>query len=80
MDQLNRHMLANEKLCRTAIRHYNDAWLTAERTGEPNPSLAREGRRKRWIATTSLRKPSEARSPTTTYHASKRRCVSSLVE
>ena len=51
VDQINRHMLANEKLCRTAIRHYNDAWLTAERTGEPNPSLAREGRRKRWIAT-----------------------------
>ena len=51
VDLLNRHMLANEKLCRTAIRHYNDAWLAAERTGEPNPSLAREGRRKRWIAT-----------------------------
>src|SRR5579859_7906825 len=51
VDLLNRHMLANEKLCRTAIRHYNDAWLAAERTGEPNPSLAREGRRRRWIAT-----------------------------
>jgi len=51
VDLLNREMLGNEKLCRTAIRHYNDAWLVAERTGESQPSARREGRRRRWIAT-----------------------------
>lgn len=51
VDIFNLHMLANEKLCRTAVRHYNDAWLAAERTGEHKPSTRREGRRRRWIAT-----------------------------
>lgn len=52
VELFNRHSLTNEKLCRTAIRHYMDAWLAEERTGEANPSSRREGRRARWIATT----------------------------
>lgn len=52
VDLFNRHILRNEKLCRTAIRHYMDAWLTEERSGEGKPSSRREGRRTRWIATT----------------------------
>ncbi len=52
VDLFNRHMLTNEKLSRTAIRLYMDAWLAEERAGEDNPSSRREGRRTQWIAAT----------------------------
>ncbi len=51
MDQFNRYVAANEKLCRTALRHYLDTWLAAERSDEHDGRYLRQGRRLRWIAT-----------------------------
>lgn len=51
MDQFNRFVAANEKLCRTALRHYLDTWLAAERSGESDGRSLRQGRRLRWIST-----------------------------
>jgi AcrR family transcriptional regulator len=50
VDALNRYVAANEKLFRTAQRHYLDTWLAAERTGERAEVQVREGRRLRWIS------------------------------
>jgi AcrR family transcriptional regulator len=52
IDKLNRYIAANEKLYRTAQRHYLDTWLAAERAGEGHGHQVREGRRLRWIAAT----------------------------
>lgn len=52
VEHFNRRILSTEKLCRTVIRHYMDAWLADERSGESKPSTRREGRRARWIETT----------------------------
>ncbi len=51
IDKLNRYIAANEKLYRTAQRHYLDTWLAAERAGEGGGREVREGRRLRWIST-----------------------------
>ena len=50
IDALNRYIAANEKLYRTAQRHYLDTWLAAERAGERDGPHVREGRRLRWIS------------------------------
>lgn len=50
VDQFNRYTAANEKLSRTAQRHYLDTWLAAERAGEGHDRRVREGRRLRWIS------------------------------
>jgi AcrR family transcriptional regulator len=52
IDALNRYVAANEKLYRTAQRHYLDTWLAAERAGEQDGRHVREGRRLRWISAT----------------------------
>ena len=52
IDGLNRYVAANEKLYRTAQRHYLDTWLAAERAGERDGRQLREGRRLRWISAT----------------------------
>jgi AcrR family transcriptional regulator len=49
VERFNRYTLANEALTRTALRHYMDVWLAAERSGEAHRHV-REGRRYRWIA------------------------------
>ena len=49
VERFNRYTLANEALTRTAVRHYMDVWLAAERSGETHRQL-REGRRYQWIA------------------------------
>jgi AcrR family transcriptional regulator len=46
----NQHVLANERLHRTAMRLFLDTWLHADAEGERSPSV-REGRRTRLIAT-----------------------------
>lgn len=51
IDEFNRYVAANEKLFRTAQRHYFDTWLAAERAGPGVPHRVREGRRLRWIST-----------------------------
>jgi AcrR family transcriptional regulator len=50
VDTLNRYVAANEKLFRTAQRHYLDTWLAADRAGESTDRHVREGRRLRWIS------------------------------
>lgn len=50
IDELNRYVAANERLYRTAQRHYLDTWLAAERAGEGGGPQVREGRRLRWIS------------------------------
>ena len=52
IDELNRYVAVNEKLYRTAQRHYLDTWLAAERAGERDGRQVREGRRLRWISAT----------------------------
>ncbi len=52
IDELNRYVADNEKLYRTAQRHYLDTWLAAERAGERDGRQVREGRRLRWISAT----------------------------
>jgi AcrR family transcriptional regulator len=52
IDKLNHYIAANERLYRTAQRHYLDTWLAAERAGEGHGRQVREGRRLRWIAAT----------------------------
>ena len=52
IDELNRYVAANERLYRTAQRHYLDTWLAAERVGEHDRHQVREGRRLRWISAT----------------------------
>jgi len=52
VDQFNRYTAANEKLSRTAQRHYLDTWLAAERAGEGHDRQVREGRRLQWISAT----------------------------
>jgi AcrR family transcriptional regulator len=54
VERFNRYTSANEALTRTAIRHYMDVWLAAERSGEAHRQV-REGRRYQWI--TSLLEP-----------------------
>ena len=51
IEMLNRHIAANEALYRTAMRHYLDQWLAADRAGERHRQTFREGRRSHWIAT-----------------------------
>ena len=50
IDELNRYVAANERLYRTAQRHYLDTWLAAERASEGGGPQVREGRRLRWIS------------------------------
>jgi AcrR family transcriptional regulator len=50
IDELNRYVAANERLYRTAQRHYLDTWLAAERTGPDHLLPVREGRRLGWIS------------------------------
>jgi AcrR family transcriptional regulator len=52
VDELNRCIAANEKLYRTAQRHYLDTWLAAERAGQGHDRQVREGRRLQWITAT----------------------------
>ena len=52
IDELNRYVAANERLYRTAQRHYLDTWLAAERAGERDRHQVREGRRLGWISAT----------------------------
>lgn len=52
IDRLNRYVADNEKLYRTAQRHYLDTWLAAERAGQRDDRQVREGRRLRWISAT----------------------------
>lgn len=52
IDALNRYVAANEKLYRTAQRHYLDTWLAAERAGERDSGQVRQGRRLGWISAT----------------------------
>jgi AcrR family transcriptional regulator len=52
IDALNRYVASNEKLYRTAQRHYLDTWLAAERSGERGGRQVREGRRLSWISAT----------------------------
>jgi AcrR family transcriptional regulator len=49
VERFNRYTLNNEALTRTALRHYMDVWLAAERSGEATRQI-REGRRYQWIA------------------------------
>ncbi len=51
VDTFDRHATANETLYRSALRHYMDTWLAAERAGEGHDYQLREGRRRRWIST-----------------------------
>ena len=51
IDVFNRHLLENETLWRTALRHYMDAWLAAHHAGKGPDTQLREGRRHRWIST-----------------------------
>ena len=51
VDAFNRYIADNEALMRTAMRHYLDTWLAAERGGEGHDRELREGRRRQWIAT-----------------------------
>ena len=44
VDVFNRFTAANEALTRTAMRHYLDTWLAAERAGEGHHRELREGR------------------------------------
>jgi AcrR family transcriptional regulator len=48
-DLFNGHVVADEGLHRTALRHFLDAWLVAERSGDQPPAV-REGRRTRYLA------------------------------
>jgi AcrR family transcriptional regulator len=50
LDLFNQHVLANERLHRTAMRLFLDTWLQAYTEGDTSPSV-REGRRTRLIAT-----------------------------
>jgi AcrR family transcriptional regulator len=52
IDGLNRYVAANEKVYRTAQRHYLDTWLAAERVGDRAGRQVREGRRLGWISAT----------------------------
>jgi AcrR family transcriptional regulator len=52
IDALNSYVAANEKLYRTAQRHYLDTWLAAERAGPRDGPQVRQGRRLRWISAT----------------------------
>lgn len=49
VETFNRFVSANELLSRTALRHYLDAWLAAERDGTGH-DLLRSGRRQEWIS------------------------------
>lgn len=49
LDLFNQHVLANERLHRTAMRLFLDTWLRADTEGDPSPTV-REGRRKGLIA------------------------------
>jgi AcrR family transcriptional regulator len=51
VDAFNRYVADNETLTRTALRHYLDTWLAAERAGEEHVRELREGRRRSWIST-----------------------------
>jgi AcrR family transcriptional regulator len=51
VDLLNRHVLEDEVRYRTVLRLYLEQWLAAAAAGETDP-VVREGRRRRWIATT----------------------------
>ena len=51
VDGFNRYLAGNETLTRTALRHYLDTWLAAERAGEGHERELREGRRRKWIST-----------------------------
>jgi AcrR family transcriptional regulator len=48
--RLNETMLRDEAANRTALRLYLDMWLEASTNGD-EPQVLREGRRRRWIAT-----------------------------
>ena len=52
LDELNRYVAANERVSRTAQRHYLDTWLAAERAGERDRHHQRERRRLSWISAT----------------------------
>ena len=52
LDELNRYVAANERLSRTAQRHYLDTWLAADGAGERDRHHVREGRRLSWISAT----------------------------
>jgi AcrR family transcriptional regulator len=47
--QFHRFWPDHEALFRMASRHYNDAWLAAEREGRGHDQSPRQGRRVRWI-------------------------------
>jgi AcrR family transcriptional regulator len=49
LELFNRHVLANERLHRTAMRLFLDTWLQADTEGDTAPAV-REGRRTRLIA------------------------------
>jgi hypothetical protein len=49
LQQLNRHVLAEERQYRTTLRFYLDQWLASAAAGEETPIL-REGRRVRWFS------------------------------
>jgi AcrR family transcriptional regulator len=50
IEVFSRHIAANEALYRTALRHYMDQWLAAERAGDVHERQFREGRRHLWIS------------------------------
>lgn len=51
LERFNAHVASAEVQYRTALRLYLDLWLRATDEGDPRPTV-REGRRRRWFATT----------------------------
>jgi AcrR family transcriptional regulator len=49
LTRFNEQIADNEAMYRNAQRHYQDAWLAAERSGEGHDRPFREGRRYQWI-------------------------------
>jgi len=48
----NRRVFDEEVRYRTALRSYLDQWLAGVGSGEDEPPVVREGRRRRWVETT----------------------------
>lgn len=49
VEAVHRNCVAHEALHRTAIRHFQDAWLAAERAGDDHTAQLRPGQRRAWI-------------------------------